>query len=85
MLTQAEKRILKAKAQLLEPVVRLGHDGASEAFYQALDAALTLHKLVKVKFTGLKEEKKQLAPVIAEHSRSEVVMRVGNVLVLHRG
>jgi RNA-binding protein len=83
-LSNVQKRELKARAQRLEPAVRLGHGGVSEAFLKGLDEALTLHELVKVKFTDFKEEKKTLAPEIAEKTGSELVMRVGNVAVYFR-
>ena len=83
-LTNAEKRALKARAQLIEPVVKLGHAGMTEAFLKSLDDALTLHGLVKMKFTDFKEQKHDLAPQIAEKTGSVVVMQVGNVVVLFR-
>lgn len=82
--TGSELRELKARAQRLEPVLKIGRSGVSDAFLASLDAALALHGLVKIKFTDFKEEKKTLAPQIAEKSRSELIMRVGNVAVFHR-
>ncbi len=83
-LTGAEKRTLKSKAQLLEPIVKLGHAGMSDAFLQSLDSALTLHGLVKMKFTDFKEQKRELAPQIADKTGSEIIMQVGNVAVFYR-
>ncbi len=83
-LTNPEKRDLKARAQRLEPIAKLGHGGMSAAFLQSLDAALTAHGLVKMKFTDFKEERKTLAPVIAEKTGSTLVMQVGNVAVFFR-
>jgi RNA-binding protein len=83
-LTNAQKRDLKARAQKLEPVVKLGHGGMSPAFLQSLDQALTQHGLVKMKFSDFKEERKTLAPRIAQETRSELVMKVGNVAVFFR-
>ena len=83
-LTNAQKRDLKARAQRLDATVRIGHGGVSEAFLTALDEALTMRELVKVKFADFKEEKKTLAPEIAEKSGSELIMRVGNVAVFYR-
>lgn len=83
-LTNAQKRDLKARAQKLEPVVKLGHGGMSPTFLQGLDQALTQHGLVKMKFTDFKEERKALAPQIAAQTRSELVMQVGNVAVFFR-
>jgi len=83
-LTNAEKRDLKARAQRLEPVVKLGHGGMSDAFLQSLDTALTQHGLVKMKFSDHKEEKKTLIPQMAERTASALVMQVGNVAVFFR-
>jgi RNA-binding protein len=83
-LSNAEKRELKARAQRLEPAIRLGHAGVSDSFLKGLDEALTRHGLVKVKFTDFKEEKKALAPQIAEKTGSVLIMRVGNVAVYFR-
>ena len=83
-LSNAEKRALKAKAQSLEPVVKLGHAGLSDAFVRSMDAALTLHGLVKMKFSDFKDQKHDLAPQIAEKTASTLVMQVGNVAVFYR-
>ena len=83
-LTNAEKRDLKARAQKLEPILKLGHAGLSDAFVSSMDAALTTHGLVKMKFTAFKEEKKTLAPQIAGRTGSEIVMQVGHVAVFFR-
>ena len=84
MLTNAEKRELKARAQRLEPMVKVGHAGVSDAFLRSLDTALTQHELVKIKFTDFKEQKHELAPQIAEKTGSEIVAQVGNVAVYFR-
>jgi RNA-binding protein len=84
VLTNADKRALKARAQKLEPIVKLGHAGLSEAFLASMDAALTTHELVKMKFTDFKEEKKTLAPQIAERTGSTLLMQVGHVAVFFR-
>src|SRR5882724_3543774 len=81
-LTNAKIRELKARAQLMKPTLKVGHDGLSEQFIAALDVALKQHELVKVKFSDFKEEKKTLSPQLAEKTGSELIMRVGNVAVL---
>ena len=83
-LSNAEKRELKARAQRLEPMLKLGHAGMSEAFLKSLDAALALHGLVKMKFTDFKDQKHDLAPQIAEKTASALVTQVGNVAVFFR-
>ncbi|MFO1476087.1 MAG: YhbY family RNA-binding protein [Verrucomicrobiota bacterium] len=79
-----EIRRLKALAQRLEPMFKVGKAGLSDGFVKSIDVALAEHELVKVKFAEFKEQKKELAPKLAELTSSHLVMRVGNVMVLHR-
>ena len=83
-LTNAKIRELKARGQLMKPMLKVGHDGLTPAFVSALDAALAHHELVKVKFTDLKDQKKILAPQLADQAKAHLIMRVGNVAVLYR-
>lgn len=83
-LSSATRRDLKARAQRLEATVKLGHAGVTDAFLKSLDTALTTHGLVKVRFGDFKDEKKALAPQIAEQTGSELIQRVGNVAVYFR-
>jgi RNA-binding protein len=62
----------------------VGKEGLSPQFLTALDDTLKHHELVKVKFDEFKEQKKELAPQLAEKSRSHLVTRIGNVVVLYR-
>lgn len=65
-------------------MLKVGKAGLSDGFVRSVDAALAQHELVKIKFMEFKEQKKELAPQLAERTSSLVIMRVGNVLVLHR-
>ena len=84
LLTNAQIRVFKAQAQRLKATLKVGRDGLSPQFLAALDDALKHHELVKVKFDDFKEQKKELAPQLAEKSGSHLVTRVGNVVVLFR-
>jgi RNA-binding protein len=83
-LSNAEIRKLKAQAQRLEPTFKVGKAGLSDGFVKSIDEAFAYRELIKVKFVEFKEEKKTLAPELAEKTRSELIMRVGNVAVLYR-
>jgi len=83
-LNNSQLRKFKAAAQHLEPILKVGKAGLSEGFLRSVDAALSQHELVKIKFAEFKEQKKELAPLLAEKTASHLIMRVGNVLVLHR-
>ncbi|MGP8200915.1 MAG: YhbY family RNA-binding protein [Limisphaerales bacterium] len=84
LLTNAQIRSLKAQAQRLKATLKIGKEGLSPRFLAALDDALKHHELIKVKFDEFKEQKKELAPLLAEKTGSHLVTRVGNVVVLHR-
>lgn len=77
-------RELKARAQRMEPMLKVGKAGLSDAFLRSVDEALTQHELVKIKFAEFKEQKKELAPQLAEKTHSHLIMRVGNVVVIYR-
>lgn len=83
-LTNVQLRDLKAQAQRLKATLKVGKEGLSPQFIAALDGVLKHHELVKVKFDDFKEQKKELAPQLAEKSGSHLVTRVGNVVVLYR-
>jgi len=83
-LNNSQLRKFKAAAQLLEPMLKVGKAGLTEAFVRSVDTALAQHALVKIKFVEFKEQKKELAPQLAEKTASHLIMRVGNVMVLHR-
>jgi RNA-binding protein len=83
-LTNAQIRRFKAAAQLMEPMLKVGKAGLSDGFIRTVSEALGQHELVKIKFAEFKDQKKELAPLLAEKTESHLVMRVGNVMVLHR-
>ena len=83
-LTNAHMRVLKAQAQRLKVTLKVGKEGLSPQFLAALDDALKHRELVKMKFDDFKEQKKELAPQLADRSASRLVTRVGNVVVLFR-
>ena len=83
-LNNSQIRKFKSAAQLLEPMFKVGKAGLSEGFLRSVDVALSQHELVKIKFAEFKEQKKELAPLLAEKTASHLILRVGNVLVLHR-
>lgn len=83
-LTNPQIRALKAQAQRMKAMLKVGKEGLSPQFLAALHELLRHHELVKVKFDEFKEQKKELTPQLAEKSHSHLVTRVGNVVVLYR-
>lgn len=83
-LANPEIRKLKAAAQHLKPTFKIGKAGLSSQFLQSVDEGLKHHELLKVKFDEFKEQKKELAPLLAERTSSHLILQVGNVVVLYR-
>lgn len=83
-LTNKQISEFKARGQLLKPTIKVGKEGLTPQFIAALDEALKHNDLLKVKFADLKDQKKELAPQLAEKTGSHLIMRVGNVVVLYR-
>ncbi len=83
-LANSQIRKFKAAAQLMDATLKIGKAGLSEGFIRTVSEELSRHELVKIKFAEFKEDKKTLAPLLAEKTSSHLVMRVGNVMVLHR-
>ena len=83
-LTSADRRRLKGKAQLLEPVLKVGHNGVSEAFLASVEHELALHELIKIKFSDFKAEKHELSERIAGATQSALLQVVGHVAVFYR-
>jgi RNA-binding protein len=83
-LTNSQLSKLKGQAQRMKATFKVGRDGLSPSFLAALDEALKHQELLKVKFDEFKEQKKELAPQLAEKTGSHFVTRVGNVVVLYR-
>ncbi len=83
-LTNAKLRELKARAQLLKPTLKVGKDGLSPQFLAEVDQTLRHRDLIKVKFEQFKEDRKELAALMAERSGSQLITLVGHVAVLYR-
>jgi len=83
-LSNPEIRKLKAAAQRMKATFKVGKAGLSPQFLQSVDEGLKHHELIKVKFDEFKEQKKELAPMLAEKTSSHLIMQVGNVVVLYR-
>ncbi len=83
-LTGSERARLSAMAHGLKPLVQVGRDGVTEAQIENIDRALEDHELIKVRFLGRKEEKRELSGEISERTGSELVGLIGNVAILYR-
>ena len=83
-ITSKERAQLRSQAQSLSAVVMVGHDGITEGVINALDAALTDHELVKVRFQDFKDMARELSTELASKTQSLLVSVTGFTAVFYR-
>ncbi|MCR5443538.1 MAG: YhbY family RNA-binding protein [Sphaerochaetaceae bacterium] len=83
-MTSKYRAQLRSQAQSLNPVVMVGHEGITEGVISALDAALTDHELVKVRFQDFKEMVRDLSVQLANKTGSALVSTTGFTAVFYR-
>ena len=84
-LTPAQRKVHRADAHHLDPVVMIGSDGLTPAVQKETDAALKAHGLIKVRV--LSDDRTQRETIL--HTLSEVlnaapIQHIGKLLVLWR-
>lgn len=84
-LNSAQIRHLRGLAHHLKPVVMLGNDGLTDGVVGALEEALELHELLKLKTAGEdRAERDAVVAAVLERTGAELVQRIGHVAVLFR-
>ena len=83
-MTSKYRAQLRSQAQSLNPVVMVGHEGITKGVIAALDAALTDHELVKVRFQDFKEMVRDLSVQLANKTGSALVSTTGFTAVFYR-
>lgn len=78
-----QRRALRALANPLRPLIRVGEAGLSSGLLRALDEALTHHELVKVRMHE-PDDKKAQAAQIAERCGAALCGVVGHTAILYR-
>lgn len=84
-ITPLQKTALKRRAHDLKPVVLLGQHGLTEAVLLAIDEALDVHELIKIKLAGVEKDQVDAAQQgICEPLRAEMICHIGHMLVIYR-
>lgn len=84
-LTAKQKQFLKGLAHSLEPVVRVGKGGVSEAVITETKKSLAAHELIKVRIdSDDSAARKELAETLATATGAGVAGTVGKVAILYR-
>lgn len=76
---------LQSLCHALQPVVRIGQKGVTEAVLAEIDIALAHHELIKIK-VGIsdRDERKAAISRMAEEREAHVIQQIGQVAVLFK-
>ena len=84
-LSEKQRRYLRGLAHPLNPIIRLGKEGMTEAVARETARALHDHELIKVKAPGGdRDARDALFMELAGRTSSSLIHRIGNVAVLYR-
>ena len=85
MLTQAEKKQLKALASVEKVRYQLGKNEITDSLLKMLDKALTARELIKIDvMSSVDDSIMELALDLSSKLHAEIVQVVGKVIILYR-
>ena len=84
-LTPAERKVHRAAAHHLDPVVMIGNDGLSPAVTKEAEFALNAHGLIKIRVLGDDRNQRELMfHTLADQLNAAPIQHIGKLLVLWR-
>ena len=84
-MTSKERAELKTKAMKLDSIFQIGKSSLTPEFTGAINEALEARELIKISvLQNCMDDPKELAQVLAERTRSEVVQVVGKKITLYK-
>lgn len=79
------KKILKARAHALKPVVITGQNGLSDAVINEIDLALEHHELIKVRINASdRAERLMMSAEICQRLSAEMIQSIGHIIAIYR-
>lgn len=84
-MTSKQRAYLKSLAMKITPILQIGKSSVTPELISAVDEALEARELIKMHILkNCFDDPKEIAQVIAERTRSEVVQVIGKNVVLYR-
>lgn len=84
-LSPAQRKVHRADAHHLDPVVLIGGDGLTAAVRKEVDAALKAHGLIKVRvFSDDRAAREAMLQTLADELDAAPIQHIGKLLVLWR-
>lgn len=84
-MTSKQRAYLKGLAMNINPVFQIGKSSVTPEFTAAVDEALESRELIKIHvLKNCFDDPREIADLIAERTRSQVVQVIGKKIVLYR-
>ncbi|MDD6434927.1 MAG: ribosome assembly RNA-binding protein YhbY [Clostridiales bacterium] len=84
-MTSKERATLMSMAQKMDPIFQIGKNSISPELVEALSDALEARELIKIAvLKNCGDDPKELAQIVSERTRSQVVQVIGKRIVLYR-
>jgi len=84
-MTSKQRAYLKSLASTMEPIFQVGKSSLTPELTKAIDEAITARELIKISvLKNCFDDPKEIANIVAERTRSEVVMVIGKKIILYR-
>ena len=84
-MTSKQRAYLKGLAMTMDPILQLSKGGLTPENTAAVEEALAARELIKISvLQNCLEDPREMAQVLAERTRSQVVQVIGKKIVLYR-
>ena len=84
-MTTKQRAYLKSLAMTMDPIFQIGKNSMTPELTKAVEEALEARELIKVSvLQNCADDPKELASMLAERTRSQVVQVIGKKIVLYK-
>lgn len=84
-MTSKQRAYLKSLAMNIEPILNIGKSSLTPEFTESVNEALEARELIKISvLKNCLEEPKEIASVLSERTKSQVVQVIGRKIVIYR-
>ncbi|SFV86754.1 RNA binding protein [hydrothermal vent metagenome] len=84
-LTSNQKKFLRARGHILNPVIMIGQHGLSESVLAELAVSMTKHELLKIKIRAEdREDRQRMIDEILSVTKAHLIQVIGSVMVIYR-
>ena len=84
-MTSKQRAYLKSLAMTMDPIFQVGKSSVTPELIAAISEALAARELIKLSvLQNCADDPRQIAEIIAERSKSQVVQVIGKKIVLYK-